>query len=539
MKANAIGAAILILVLFASAIVSFAQAPAAPSTQPAAHDGDPMLSLPRPPTSRSVETAHVPAVIVQLEDEINDYSRDDLIRRFREAREQGAKAIVLEINSYGGSALAGLETSRFIKQQTDLKVMAFVKEKAISAGALIAVACDGIWMAPHSFIGDAGVIAMSSSGVQELGTVERAKAESPVVEDFRDSAVRNGYSSLLLESMVVVGREVYFIQDAQGRKQLVDGEKYQQLSKEGWTPVIPDRNPIDSKESLLTLNAAVAHQIGLAKQIVNTPEDVAEKLGWTVIARLDRTAGDRLVALLSSMGVRALLMIILMISIYLAVQSPGLGIPEAAIAVCLGLLMGVPLLTGYAQWWEIFLVLLGVALLALEIFVIPGFGLAGITGLLAIIAGLVMTFVPREPIEIPGILPGLQGSWIALQQGFVVVIISLMVATGTCFVLARYIQRVPLFSKLVLTATVGGGQADTDYAAEDPTAVASIPWVTLGATGTTLTDLRPGGTAQFHDPALNGVRNLDVVCDSGFIPAGSSVLVHEIQGSTVVVRKMA
>jgi membrane-bound serine protease (ClpP class) len=282
-----------------------------------------------PPSTRSPETAHVPAVIVQLEDEINDYTRDDLIRRFKEARDLGAKAIVLEINSYGGSALAGLETSRFIKQQKDIKVMAFVKEKAISAGALIAVACDGIWMAQHSFIGDSGVIAMSSQGLQELGATERAKAESPVVEDFRDSAARNGYNSLLLESMVVVGREVYFIQDKDGHKQFVDGEKYQQLSKEGWTPVIPDRNPIDSKESLLTLNATVAEQVGLAKGIANSPEDTAEKLGWTVIGRLDRTFGDRLIALLSSSGVRGLLITILIICIYLAVQSPGLGLPES------------------------------------------------------------------------------------------------------------------------------------------------------------------------------------------------------------------
>ena len=172
----------------------------------------------------AAEVAQVPAAIIQIEDEINDYTRADLVRRFREARELGAKAIVLEINSYGGAALAGLETSRFIKQQNDIKVMAFIREKAISAGAMIAVACDGIWMSPHSFIGDAGVIAMApGGGMQELGELERAKVESPIVEDFRDSAARNGYSTLLLESMVVVGREVYYIEDEQGNRRFVDG----------------------------------------------------------------------------------------------------------------------------------------------------------------------------------------------------------------------------------------------------------------------------------------------------------------------------
>lgn len=496
-------------------------------------------ALAQPTTAPLVEKPKpgLPAIVVQLEGEINDYTRDDLIRRFREARDAGAKAIILEIDSYGGS-LAGLETSRFIKQQKDIKVMAFVKEKAISAGALVAVACDGIWMAQHSFIGDAGVIAMSSTGVQELGTLERAKAESPVVEDFRDSAARNGYSSLLLESMVVVGREVYFV-EKDGEKRFVDGEKYQELSKDGWKPVIADRNPIDSKESLLTLSGSVAQQLGLSRGTVNSAAEVADQLGWTVIARFDRSAGDRLVATLSSMGVRGLLMTILLVSIYLAVQTPGMGLPEAAIAVCLGLLLGVPLMTGYAQWWEIVLVLLGVGFLAVEVFVIPGFGLTGITGVVMIIAGLVMTFVPKEPIDIPGILPGMQGTWVAIEQGFTVVIVAMLVAGAISLVLGRFLPQFPIFNRLVLTTTVGGGTADTNRAAEDPRAVAALPWVQVGEHGITLTDLRPGGTAQFQDPETSGMRNLDVVCDSGFIPAGTKILVHEVQGSTIVVRKTA
>ena len=481
--------------------------------------------------------ATVAAVVVQLEDEINDYTRDDLIRRFREAREKGAKAIILEINSYGGSALAGLETSRFIKQQKDIQVMAFVKEKAISAGAMIAVACDGIWMAPHSFIGDSGVIAMSSQGVQELGPLERAKAESPVVEDFRDSAARNGYNSLLLESMVVMGREVYYLEDKDGKRQFADGEHYQELVKEGWKPVLKDRNPLDSKDSLLTLNAITAREVGLARDIVNSTDEVAAKMGWTVIARLDRTAGDRIVALLSGGMVRGLLITILMVSIYLAVQTPGMGLPEGAVAVCLCVLLGVPLMTGYAQWWEVLLVMLGLVLLAVEIFVIPGFGLIGVTGITMVLLGLIMTFVPAEPPGMPGVLPGFEGSWVALRQGFTVVMLSLLSASAISFALARYLPRMPLFNKLVLTRTVGGGHGDGESATEDPRAVAAIAWVQLGAGGLTLTDLRPGGTVQFYDAALQGPRNVDVICDSGFIPAGSKVVVHEVLGSTLVVRK--
>jgi len=95
----------------------------------------------------------------------------------------------------------------------------------------------------------------------------------------------------------------------------------------------------------------------------------------------------------------------------------------------------------------------------------------------------------------------------------------------------------PIFNRLVLTTTVGGGRGDSEHVAEDPRAVAAVAWVRLGAGGKTLTDLRPGGTVRFNDEALGGPRNVDVICDSGFIAAGSDVVVHEVSGSTVVVRK--
>ncbi len=487
-------------------------------------------------TTTQVETPR-PAVVIQLEGEINDYTRDDLMRRFREARDMGAKAIILEIDSYGGLVTSGLETSRFIKQQ-DIPVYAFVKEKAISAGAMIALACNGIWMAPHTALGDAAPIMMSpQGGLQEMGAAERAKAESPVVEDFRDSARRNGYNTLLAEAMVVVGREVYYVQK-DGEKRFVDAERYEQLKKEGgWEPVIPDRNPIDSKESLLTVHSDIAVQLGLAKAIATSTSEVARLANVQIIATLDRTVGDRLIALLSSMGVRALLIIALIIAIFLAVKTPGMGFPEAGIVVCLALLLGIPAMTGYAQWWEIAVVLLGVILLAVEIFVIPGFGLVGITGILCILAGLIGTFVPKELPDSPGFLPSLQGTQQALEQGFLTVIVSLVVSLVACYFIARALPRMPLFNKLILTTTVGGGRGDDTAVAEAPDAVAAMAWVKAGDEGQTLTDLRPGGTAQFQDPALGGKRNVDVICDSGFIAAGTKVIVHELQGSTVVVRR--
>ena len=228
------------------------------------------------------------AVVVQLEGEINDYSYSDLVRRLDQAKAMGATAVILEIDSWGGAVTAGLETSRHLKQRGDMYIVAFVKQKAISAGAMIALACNSIWMAPFSSLGDAApIIPSPTGGLENVDPTNRAKMESPVVEDFRDSAQRNGYNTLLVESMVVVGREVYFVKNKAGEKRFVDGDEYKKLKDQGWEPVIPDRNPVDSKESLLTVNATVAEQVGLAKGLVISEEVVEGKFGWKLKGRLD------------------------------------------------------------------------------------------------------------------------------------------------------------------------------------------------------------------------------------------------------------
>lgn len=492
---------------------------------------------PEIPLKPETESQPHKAVVVQLEGEINDYTRDDLMRRFRDAKDMGATAIIIEVDSPGGLVSSALDISQFIKRQ-QMPVIAYVKGRALSAAALISLACDALYMSPHSLIGDAAPIMMvPGGGVSEMDPVLRAKAESPVVEDFRDSAQRNGHNQLLVEAMVIMGREVYYVQNEQGEKRFVNGEGWKDLKDQGtWKPVVPERHPVDSATELLTLNARLAQEMGLAKGITATAEEATSVMGWTVIGRLDRTAGDRMIALLSSMAVRGLLIIALIIAIYLAIQTPGMGFPEAGIAIILGVVLGVPMMTGYAQWWEIALVVFGVALLAVEIFLIPGFGFTGITGLAMIFTGLLMTFVPREP-DLPGILPAFQVTRDAFGQGFAMLLGSTVVSLIAVYFLAKILPHTPYFGRLVLTTTVGGGVATSDMAAENPDAVSAKAWVPLGAEGVALTDLYPGGTARFDDPKLGAPRNVDVICDSGFIAAGSRLKVHELQGSTVVVRK--
>ncbi|HMB96589.1 MAG TPA: ATP-dependent Clp protease proteolytic subunit [Tepidisphaeraceae bacterium] len=139
-------------------------------------------------------------VIIELKGEIDDYNKNSLERRFGDARQLGAETIILQINTYGGLVTSGLDISQFLKRQNDLHIICYIDEKAISAGAMISLACDEIVMRQGAVLGDCAPISVSSSGeLQTMGTAERAKMESPILQDFSASAERNGYDTLLVQ----------------------------------------------------------------------------------------------------------------------------------------------------------------------------------------------------------------------------------------------------------------------------------------------------------------------------------------------------
>ncbi|MCC6424925.1 MAG: ATP-dependent Clp protease proteolytic subunit [Phycisphaerales bacterium] len=482
-------------------------------------------------TTSQTTAASTPAVQIILSGPINDMQLDALVRRFDAARKLGAKAIILQIDTYGGAVTSGLEISHFLKSQTDLHTIAYVPQKAISAGAMIALACNELVMGPSATLGDAAPIALSpGGGMQTLGAAERAKAESPVLEDFRDSALRNGYEPLLAEAMVSVGVEVHWIENKQGLKRFVDGTTYQQLTAQGdWQPVPNVRNPIDGPESLLTVHSNLALQLGLAKQIVNSADQLAQQRNYNLLRTLEPSLGDRAIDWLGGDVVRLVLTIIFFMSLYTALHVPGHGAPEAFAAASLMILLGVPLLTGYAQWWEILAILIGLALLAFEVFVFPGHFVPGIVGLLLALGGFLMTFVPKEPDGMPGIFPAFGSTWSAMQRGLLVIAGAMAASLFLWFWLNRYLPKLPYFNRLIIQEPAGGlAQSGGSSTVES--------WPKIGASGEALTDLRPGGTAAFIDPATGDRRTIDVVSDSGFVPANSRLVVMELRGGYAVVR---
>jgi membrane-bound serine protease (ClpP class) len=471
-------------------------------------------------------------VIVALHGEVDAYTRDSLFRKFAEAKHLGAKTIILDLDTPGGLTIAALDMARFLRRQDDVRVIAYVRDKAYSAGAMIAVACNEIVMAPSAAIGDCAPIVVSATGgLEPLPAAERAKAQSPVVADFDASAERNGYDPLLLESMVITERVVHFVQSPTGERRFVDDAEDAKLTADGWKPVEGVPDPVDRADTLLTVHTNEAIKLGLASGVAASPEALAQERGLPVVADLTPGAGEQFVHLLGNAAVRGILLSLFITTLYISLSSPGHGAAEAVATISLGLLVGVPLLTGYAQWWEIVVIFAGLALVAFEVFVFPGHGASAIVGMLMMFFGLLMTFVPKEPMGTPGVLPHLGDTWAHLRQGLMAITGGLALALLLCAWLRQYLPKLPYFNKLILTTTTG-----TDNVPSGVEVAPENAWPGVGTIGRAVTELKPGGSAEFTDLSVGDSRIIAVISESGYVPAGSALVVRESRGNRVIVR---
>jgi len=517
--------------------------------------------------------------IIPIKGMIYDFTRQSLERRVQQAKSNGASMVVIELNTNGGLVKAGLEINRFLRQQS-VPTVAWVNDKAYSAGILIGSGCDRIVMAPAAATGDSAPIKPG----QNLAPTERAKQLEPILTAYEASAKANNQSYALYHAMCQLGVEVYLVENPDtGQRKLVNqvdyalmvkGEKpekglVQSLIGGGpksrqvgqvknrvalkrdygqWKPVervtvngntftFPDGQVHDG-QGLLTVSAAKAEAIGLSGATI--ADDVALKNHFNAasVQRVPQTWSEDLASFLTSPWVRIVLVIALLVGGYLEFQSPGLGIPAAVAALSLLALFGAPLLIGLAEVWHIVLFVLGAVLLIVELIAIPSFGLVGIIGLLMMLAGLVLSVVPTGsggPAPPPGVYNRLLMSMLSILTGLGLSLVAL-------FFLARYFGTIPVLNRLMLQyrpepAAPNASLARSEQGTvEAPTAGVSGDEalgegrIRVGDTGrVSVTGLRPSGRAE-----ING-QLVDVVAVGGWLEANKRVQVVEVQGNRIVV----
>jgi membrane-bound serine protease (ClpP class) len=418
--------------------------------------------------------------------------------------------IVVEMDTFGGrvdSALEMVDTLTAVKQA---KTVAFVTNKAISAGALIALACNQLVMKRNTTIGDCAPITYSSEGPKMLGE----KFQSPLRAKFRALAKRNGYPAVLAEAMVSADMQVYRVK-RDGKVVFMDSLEYEDLTADQ-RERITSKQTVVAKGELLTMDDTEALDLGFSSMSVTGFEEMQAQMGLSdqVAVRIQKSWSEDLVGLIGKIS--PILMLIGLGSLYTEIKSPGFGVPGAVGILCLALVFFNQYLVGMASYTELLIIVIGVVLMGFELFVLPGFGIAGIAGILCITAGLLLSL---QDFVVPD--PDLPWERALLISNLVKVLGAALGAFGLALFILRYLF--PRLSKTLHGPYLAATLADSRLALPVTTTLGA------GQTGTALTPLRPSGIAT-----IDGER-YDVVTQGGFVPKGAEIRVISIKGTRIVV----
>lgn len=481
------------------------------------------------------------AYIIPIHGEITDIMRDSIKRRLDEALAARAQTVVFELNTPGGAVTSALDICRLIKSvPDDVTTVAWVRPHAYSAGAMISVACRQIVMSKSSSIGDCAPIMVlpGGEGMSGLPATERAKVESPVLQEFRDSASRNGYDMLLCRAMVTVGEEVWWIENTEGTRRFVTTDEKTRLIDDAgasaeWKLIstIPNPGaaaeltipqPIDSKDTLLTLSQTEAVAFGFARAIIDNEAELMAHLALTTEpVRLEASGWERFAAWLNSALIRGILLAIAIIGGYIEFQNPGLILPGITALVALAIFLAAPYAAGLADVWTFALLGIGIILVLVELFVIPGFGLIGLLGGAMILVGLLTTFVPRDPTA--PLSFDMTNFWSALRTGLLVIFSAIMVSIAGIAMLLRYLPTMPVARGLLIETPDAAV-----LAIDNPTRSA----IEIGDIGIVESPLRPGGKARF------GQEVFEVQSQGDYVERGEKVRVVKREGAVVFVRTL-
>jgi membrane-bound serine protease (ClpP class) len=420
--------------------------------------------------------------------------------------------VVVEMDTFGGRVDSALEMVDALIGIENAKTIALVTRKAISAGALISLACKQLAMQPNTTIGDCAPIAFTQEGPTPLGE----KFQSPLRAKFRTLARRNGYPAVLAEAMVTDSMIVYRIL-LDGREVYMDGQEYEDLTRDQ-RDRITSRQTIVAEGELLTMDDTEARELGFSSMTVTGIDDLLARmdLSGRPVTRIQRSWSEDLVSLIGTLS--PILLLIGLGALFTEIKAPGFGVPGIVGLLCLSLVFFNQYLVGLADYTELLILMAGAILLGFEWFVFPGFGIAGIAGALCIAAGLLLSmqdFVIPDP-NLPWERALLIGN-----------LLRVLGAASGAFLLAVFTLRyiLPRFSRKLngpyLKATLAEARINPSQGMA----------ISAGQTGTAITLLRPSGKAVFDD------RRYDVVTRGEFLEKGTPIRVVTAKGARIVVAR--
>jgi membrane-bound serine protease (ClpP class) len=389
-----------------------------------------------------------------------------------EAEVNGASLIIFKINTFGGRVDAATQIKDAIIN-SKVETIAFIDKRAISAGSLIALSCNQIVMVPGASIG-------ATTVVDQAGKKQAEKAQSYMRSEMRSTAERT-----------------------ERRTDIAEGMVDERIEIEGL---------VDSTQ-LITLTSKEAMQYGIADTILATMSEVLDYSGNSnaVVIELEVNWGENFIRFINNPIITSILMMVIMVGMFMEIKTPGWGVAGTASLIALALFFGSGYILELVSIMDILLFLIGVALIVVEIFVIPGFGVFGITGIILMIAGLFMGLITDFPLIETELL-----SLAIIQLASSFILSAVMI-----YILAKMLPKTNIWNNLILKK---GIEATSGY-----TSNKDFNHL-IGLSGEALTDLRPSGTA-----IIEGKR-YDVVTQGEYIVRESKIEVLETEGSKIVVK---
>ncbi|OWK38059.1 NfeD family protein [Fimbriiglobus ruber] len=471
-----------------------------------------------------------------LHGQVDGGVKEAVVRLAREVVRQKGNVLFLQLECAGGDLQAArdlaeeLRKIQAVRGDDGLLVVAFIPDRAPDTAAVIALGCAEIVMSKRT---DAKSVGEDAAPEAEFGDFDTpvGKAIGPNVEfwvaSLRELAEAQGYPQILVDGMLKKDIEIVRVhkKDRSVRRLMTDAE-FQEDKAKGAAAEWVFEASVKPKGQYLKLTASKAEELGLARFTVDTrdPAEVYAKYGISDSSKVKEAAPawlDKFADFLKIPAVTVLLVVIGFTGLILELKVPGTTVPGIVAALCFIMVFWAHTqFSGQVAVLAGLLFVLGLVLILLEVFVLPGFGAAGVSGIALMLAALALATVGAADGTI---------EWSRFGAKMAQYMIAMLGSVGLALALARYLPNIPYANRLMLVPP-----GDKPGAESEPSALPGAAQAAelLGAVGTSVTVLRPAGSVRIGD------QFVDVVTDGSYIPAGARVQVIEVEGTRIVVKEV-
>jgi membrane-bound serine protease (ClpP class) len=466
---------------------------------------------------KPLEQKEVQAAIIEVRDPLDAVNTAFIKRQIERAESGKVQTIVFVLDGPGGYNYECLDLAQTLAslQAHNVRTVAFVPKRAVSGEAVIALGCDEIYIAPTATFGDIG------AAIDKMNDGERDNARRILEQGLESLAEVKNRPPALLRAMLDKDLEVFQATNQQTGEVTYKSEAELARAGDEWKKgaLVPETK----RGSLMTVDGIRATELQIARRPVGSLDELRTDLGIAsdaVLRPMKKTWVDNVVFFLNRRDVTVLVFFAMFMCWYFEAVT-GTGLFAIASLLCMALFFWSRVLGGTADRLELMLFIIGTGLLLLEIFVIPGFGVFGICGILLVLLSIVMasqTFVgaidpSRDIIAASKTLTSLGGA------------VAAVIVTG--LILSRFLPNVPLLRDMVLVPpSADPVSSEPRLRPEQLDDLSSL----TGKTGKAITMLRPAGKVE-----IDG-RLVEVVSEGGFIPEGTAVEVIHASKQRIIVR---